>query len=286
MKDLSQPNLPSPICLSPQIYAIGKYLFQLSSEDLEFLKAVADSFVPFDQSWARQRCLTDPGFSPLPDAINIDRLCQRFHARPWDVPVLGFVLWCIMDRAVEHHIQFYPNDVALEAALLITPTGTPVWLSGSTQAGKTTLVVALAVGLNWKIVSEDFVFINEGKPVPLVAPLSLRPAAPAIIEAATGIRPPVAGNRWFIRPDLFYTEDMPSALPVAIHLSLTKANVDLKLNLRHVAWTEYLRTVLPVSNAPKVTGGIDRLAKAFENGRCMVLKDGNLRSRLAAMSDL
>ncbi len=285
---MPQRILPPSVTLSPEIRCLGKYLFQLGSQDSLFSQAVYDAFVPFESSWAYKRYLANSDLHlTSPDAINIDRLKEQYEAQPQELPVLAYVIWCVVDRALSHHIQFYPNDLALEAALLITPKGVPVWLSGGTQTGKTTLVVALALGFNWKIVSEDVVFIDQGEPVPAVAPLSLRPKAPDLINAATGIMPqPLAGTRWLIRHDLFQTDKLPTRTPVAVHLSLTAANVHSDLNVHEIAWTQYVRTVLPISNAPKVANGIDRLIKVFEGGSCLLLQNGNLEMRLNALSNL
>lgn len=276
---------PKPVILQPTIYSIGKYLFQLGGHDHSKLTELSQVFVPFESSWAKDKCQSDATFTPVPDAINVDRLQQLYEARPWEIPSIGYAIWVIVDKAQDHHIQFFPWQLAFEAALLVTPSGKPVWLSGGTQAGKTTLTVSLALGLGWKIVSEDFVYIDNGCPVPFVAPLSLRPTAPSLIEEATGKSPrSVVANRWLVRPDLFdknfhsVTEDA-----IAIHLSL-KPGEDSSLQLNEISWTQYLRTILPISNAPKVPDGYDQLARLFETAKCLRLQNGSVSERLELLS--
>lgn len=287
MKELQPTNLPSALTLSPDIFALGKILFQLGGTDQLLLREVEGAFVPFNQSWARDRCLNDESFTPLPQAFNVDRLKQQYLARPWETPAAGFAIWCIMDRAVNDHIQLYPDDLAVEGALMLTPAGTTVWISGATQAGKTTLVVALALSLGWRIITENHVFVDHMAPVPVVGPLSLRPLAPQLIEEATGIRvAPILAGRWLIRADLFHFHALPPGALVAVHLSLTNPGNSTPLQIYDIPWTRYLRMVLPISNAPKIHNGLDRLSAIFQDHRCVIMKDGNLASRLDAMSRL
>lgn len=278
---------PKEIVLSPTVHTMGKFLFQLGGYNSALLSATEQAFVPFESSWAKEHSLAESSFNPQPDAFNVDLLHQAWQISNWPLPAIGYVIWYIVDKAQEHHLHMYPQHLAIEAALLVTPKGRPVWLSGGTQAGKTTLTVALALGLGWRIVSEDFVYVEDRKPVPLVAPLSLRQTAPDLLNTAIKVMPqPITGSRWLIRPDLFTTStSFVDQVPVAIHLSLNVEDNN-KLRVEDISWTQYLRTVLPVTNAMKVRGGIDQMEKIFENAQCMRVQNGDLIQRLDILSRL
>lgn len=277
--------MSNTVNLSQTVYAIGKYLFQPGGNNKELLAQVEAAYEPFESSWAKQKCLADRNFNPVANVVNVDYLKQQYDARPWEIPAPGFVIWLINDTAQQHHIQFYPKQLAIEAALLVTPAGTPVWLSGGTQAGKTTFTVALALGLGWKIVSEDFVYMDAGHPVPVVVPLSLRPGAPELILSATGhSAEPLLGTRWLVRPTIFETDTAFKNAPIAIHLSLNANSSDNKMEVSDVPWTQYVRTVLPITNAPRVENGVEQLSSIFEKAHCMRLENGSLVNRLQLLS--
>lgn len=242
--------------------------------------------MPFDSSWAKQECLTDPDFNPVPDTVSVDYLQVQFKALAWKGSTGAFVIWVINDRAQQHHTQFCPNQLAIEAALLVTPAGTPVWLSGGTQAGKSTLTVALALGLGWKVISEDFVYVDRGNPVPVVVPLSLRAGAPDLIRCATGQFPePLVEHRWFIRPSIFETRPLFKNDPLALCLTLN-ANSGSSMKISEIPWTRYIRSILPLSNAQRNPGGVEQLSNLFEKARCLLIENGTVADRLEFLSKL
>jgi hypothetical protein len=156
------------------------------------------------------------------------------------------------------------------------------------MAGKSTLTVALASALKWKVVSEDFVFFDRAFPhlIPLVAPISLRQGAAELIEAATGTKPePLIGSRWIWAPEMFQANNLGNG-PISSVLLKSEQGTGAKFQLSKLTWAGFLRSIIPISNAHTIPNGVTVLEKVFEKSDCLEMTNGTLEQRIDALRHL
>ena len=185
------------------------------------------------------------------------------------------------------------RDLFLDACALLTPDQTSILILGRSQHGKTTLSVALALQQGWKLLSEDLVFIDikHDRIVSFVSPLSLRPGAPALIKASTGIAPaPICFDRWLVRPDLFTTVKAPARFDVAILLEGTRQASPTSpvqaLVAKSVPQTEFLRNLIPHGNWLHLPNGPDYLLSTLPEKACFVFTAGTVSERISQLVQL
>ncbi len=158
---------------------------------------------------------------------------------------------------------------------------------GNSECGKTTLAVALALGLNWQIVVEDLVFIDEQDSfVRVGAPFSLREGASGLIAEHTGVVPaPIYARQWLLRPDL-YSSSAEGALCHSFVWLPALAHVAKALRFARCSAGQIVRAALPLSNALLVADGVERLEDFVARADCWILEGGNLRERMEVLCGL
>jgi hypothetical protein len=163
-----------------------------------------------------------------------------------------------------------------------------VLLAGASHAGKTTLSVAVARKLGWKLLSEDLVVIDPSlrRIVPFIHPLSLRPGAQELVAEATGLRPmSLYLERWLACQNLFYKgENVSPRFSLSILIERDVINPILSLTV--ASSCEFLRALLPLSNALHIDNGPGKLKSSFDTGQCYILRNGSVAERLEILADL
>lgn len=176
----------------------------------------------------------------------------------------------------------------MDGCALVTKGSQLVFLAGASRAGKTTMTVAAAQKLGWKIISEDLILIDPAlsRIVSVVHPLSLRPGAQQLIAEATGL-PPVSLylDRWLACPDMFYIG--PAGQPRFAHsILIDSAPNGAPFSAASLRSHEFLRALLPLSNALNVDDGTNSLNACIEQSSCSIIGGGTVGERLAFLTEL
>jgi hypothetical protein len=192
----------------------------------------------------------------------------------------------LIDRA----LKFHQGLIWLEAAALVDKKGNLVLICGSSQSGKTTLSLALAASLHWKIVSEDLILIDEktAQIVPFARPLGLREDSfDRIVDAVAPVKL-IAGSsdEWYFDSQLYYYKGIALNFSTAILLGPANLLPSSPLSIEEVESAEYLRKILPIANCVHIPGAIELVAQGLKKTTCFVVKGGQLTERLRFMESI
>jgi len=182
---------------------------------------------------------------------------------------------------VLHEIEGY---VWIDATALVINGGRLCLIAGASGTGKTTLTLALALKHACRIVCEDITLIDSQrkKVLPLAIPLHLRPGTERRVmdvvdfEAASFLR--LGG--WAFRADLYYTQPLDATFSTAICFLPPGNGIFGQLEARRISSAEFLRALLPISNALRTPGGPDFLNKILADTTCMKIEGGTLEERV------
>jgi hypothetical protein len=179
-------------------------------------------------------------------------------------------------------IAQHSKNLYVEGAAILNRANELVLLVGTTRAGKSTLSAALTLGLGWKILTEDLVILDLSNKyiLPLNFPISLRPGAKELIEAAIGLRVQTKGES-----DVW--------MPIEASCVKTEARFDKVVLLEapngkeiacfDLAPEQAVRLILPASNAIYSDQRIDDLMEMIKGARCLRLTGGSVKERVDAI---
>ena len=192
----------------------------------------------------------------------------------------------IVDHVFATALEQQQPCLWLDAAALTTSDGRILLLAGASGAGKTTLALSLAMVCGWRVLSEDITLVDTStrRVIPLARPFRLRPDSQARITEATAKKAaPLVLGRWFFDKSLFSQEKRIFAVSVAVLMRPAGQRPAPGLTLRELPASEYLRSILPISNAVRMPGGIEVLQDGVKQARCFELSGGSLKERLEAV---
>jgi len=266
---------PETSLAAKPIIAIGDYCFQLVSCNQELIERTAEAFLLAPDP-SRQFCIIDLDLA--------NEFAEEGQPEITDHPSSA------IKRTITTGLKAHQSHILFDACCLLAPPERPVLLIGSSRLGKTTLTVAAALGLNWKIVAEDLTFIDtEGQRIiPFVLPLSLRRGAAEQIQAATGRQPiPVMYNRWLVAPDLFYGRPVASKFAAVIVLEQTTVNSQAPFQTRQLTAPELIRKLVSYGNFPRYPEKVDAIFESFAHEECSrwSFSGGSVSERLKAMAE-
>lgn len=292
------------IHISPETFALGNYAFRLQSRNQWALDGARKLYLSTSSSAQYQVFDLDAGIVCDEDADwqrgdhNTKRDLHRNLDRDLDDPMVQQLrnaranrLRALTTDAYRHHA----GHLYLDGCALITDRSELVLLAGASHAGKTTLTVAAVAKLGWKVLSEDLILIEPSLDaiVPLVNPLSVRPGALNLIQEATGMEPPnLYLDRWLAHDDMFYAgpaREPKFARAIIIQSGNSPGMRDLESpTLRHesVSSHQFLRNLLPLSNAVHLGNGVDSLSKCIGESPCSVVYGGTVKERLILLKEL
>jgi hypothetical protein len=254
------------VLISPEIFSLGDFTFRLTSRNQQRLDEARKLYASTSSAASYQ----------LFDLDNVEaRVVPSQYAT---------IFHALITDAYRHH----QGLIYVDGCALVTTGSQLVFLAGASRAGKTTLTVAAAQKLGWKIVSEDLVLLDPafGRIVPVVHPLSLRPGAQQLIAEATGL-PPLSLylDRWLACHDMFYTG--PSSPPRFAHsILIDSAPNDAPFSASSLRSHELLRALLPLSNALSLDDGTNSLNACIEQSSCSIICGGTVGERLAFLTEL
>lgn len=254
------------ILISPETFALGDFVFRFTSRHQEVLDGARKLY--------RSTC-SNSNYR----LFDLDSIEARIVASD---PAT------IFHSLITDAYRYHDGHLYIDGCAFMTNRSELVLLAGASHAGKTTLTVAAAGKLGWKIISEDLVLIDSSLThiVPFVHPLSLRVGAQDLIMEATGIPPSgLYLDRWLVCPDMFYTgAPVPPkfSLTILIQSDAESSAPSLTLSSAH----EFLRALLPLSNALHMDNGLRLLHSCIDMGPCYIMRGGSVGERLALLAKL
>ncbi len=246
--------------IADQVFKLGLFQFKLSSSTPKELDLMVQAFQAATSLRCDQVINTDDCIGLIPPVHPIEAVIARAF-------------------------RFHDNTLYVEGCVFVTPQNKKVLLMGLSHAGKTTLTAAVAIGLKWKIVTEDIVFIDSRTHniISFVRPLSLRPGARQLILEAGATLPPLEEDRWLIDHQLFVNQAVASEFDYCVLLTRDQTNTS---DFSAVPTTKLLRTILPMSNALHIDNGPDLLNLCLEHSQCFIMQNGTVKDRLIFLSQI
>jgi hypothetical protein len=175
----------------------------------------------------------------------------------------------------------YQQKLFFDGCCLLTSLNQLVFLVGHSFSGKSTLSVALALGLGWKIVSEDLVFIDQDQDriIPFICPLSMRPTAPDLIEAAVGVRPaPIRFGRWLVRYDIF--SECQTSPKFLLSACLQQTGTGQPLSAEPCSPDDFARRLITHGNWLTKPDAPDYVWKCMRESSSWILSGGSVKDRV------
>lgn len=193
---------------------------------------------------------------------------------------IGEAVRQIVVEIIANHSKY----LYVEGAAIIDHRGKLLLLVGTTRAGKSTLSASLALGLGWKILTEDLVIFDQSNKyiLPLKLPISLRSGAKELIKEATGLKPKTKGESdvWMDMGSLSVIKQVPARFDRVV---LLEAPGGQELVSYQLLPEQALRLILPASNALHFPDGIENLMDMIRTARCYRLTGGSVKERIEAV---
>jgi hypothetical protein len=198
----------------------------------------------------------------------------------YSIDQIGNAIRQIVVSVIAQHAQ----HLYVEGAAILNRANELILLVGTTRAGKSTLSAALALGLGWRILTEDLVIFDLSNKyiLPLNFPISLRPGAKELIEAAIGSRVDTKGKSDVWMP----IESKESRIKREGRFDkviLLEAPNGKGIACFDLIPEQALRLILPASNAIYSDHGIDDLMEMIKGARCVRLTGGSVKERVDAI---
>ncbi|HEY9714941.1 MAG TPA: hypothetical protein V6C72_15845 [Chroococcales cyanobacterium] len=254
------------VLISPEIFSLGDFAFRFKSRDQRLLDDAR-------KLYSSTRSDGDYQLFDL-DAVE-SRVIQSQYAS---------IFHSLVTSAYRHH----NGHLYVDGCALVTENSELVLLAGASRAGKTTLTVAAVQKLGWKIVAEDLILIAPSldRIVSVVHPLSLRAGAQQLIAEATGL--PCLTlylDRWLAPHGMFHTD--PCRPPKFVHAILIGSDCENStFRTARVGSNEFLRALLPLSNALSLDNGASLLGSCIERSHSSIISGGTVRDRLTFLAEL
>lgn len=252
--------------VSAETFALGDFNFRFVSSD----RAVLDGARKLYASTAQRAGCKLFDLDSIESRVNPADPATIFHA------------------LITEAYQYHDGHLYIDGCVFFTGDSELILIAGASHVGKTTLTVAAAQRLGWKICSEDLVLIDShlSRIVPIVHPLSLRIGALELIEEATGIQPPgLYLNRWLNCRDMFHTAAMKPEFSRAILIASNEPDSGA-FCVTAADSHEFVRALLSLSNALYMDSGLEMLSSCVGNGQCYVVNGGSVRQRLDLLAKL
>ncbi len=269
-----------------QTFILGYYRFCLQSQCKSLLESLAHLLPTIE--WQINDSDFEGQDSHQVDTVDLDSPVQIETGERLNLSSLSAAhsVAYLIDRA----LKFHQGLIWLEAAALVDRKGNLVLICGSSQSGKTTLSLALAASLDWKIVSEDLILIDKmtAQILPFARPLGLREDSfDRIVEAVAPVKL-IAGNsaEWYFDAQLYYYQGIPLNFSIALLLGPANLQPGSPLSIEEVDSGEYLRKILSIANCVHIPGAIELVSQSLKKTTCFVVKGGQLTERLQFMENL
>ncbi len=256
-------DLPDSPPSTERLYQLGSIVFSLKNCDAQF-KDNLDLLLPHYGG---------------PDAV------QKYHI---DTGCTKNVLDLVHHVAKLHH-----KSIWIQASCLSSATGKKVLLAGKMGSGKSLTALALREIKGFKVLSENLVFVDceKKKLVSFSAPFAVDEKAILILEPLVNQLPEPRlivewrKDRVWIPVDSSGIETYEDAdFALAVWLSDVD---DLKqLTLGECTLTEFVRSIMTVSNALRMPGSTDLLYESLASAKIVTISGGSLRDRANAIYDL
>lgn len=256
---------------SPQdrVCVVGDFRFKVRSANVDLVMQTVDAF------------RADRDQLSFCDVIDLDTR-NEFEGQPeqTDEPVSAIKRVLSVAEAAHHeHLYF-------DACCMTTSEGRTVFLAGQSFSGKSTVSAAAMFALNWKVVSEDVVFLDRHRDrvIGLVCPISLRPTAALLIKESTGQQvEPIRHGRWLTCYERF---EQVAKLPARFDLSICfegRAGAG-DFRAEKISSTTFLHKLIGYGNWLTVPGGPEFVYRCFQESNFWCISGGTVAERLDWLS--
>lgn len=186
----------------------------------------------------------------------------------------------------------HDSCIWIDAACLLSPEDKLILVCGPSCSGKTTLSLAMAHALGWRIIAEDITLVELGSKLvlPCPSPSGIRPGTLERIKKLCAL------PQGMDFPQAFYFNKRPFAsTPVEANFDLvllledwekTKVRGDFDLTLQPLACTDLLRRLLSISNLLRFDKELAPFAELVKNARIFQLSGGELDQRVRLLTQL
>jgi hypothetical protein len=192
-----------------------------------------------------------------------------------------------LELAINVVVNSRQGNLWFDAAAVISPFGKKALIAGRSQAGKTSLSIALAMH-GWKVVSEDLTFIDsqQRQILPLTVPLSVRPYTVEKLNQSFGNSPSLFDDSWFFPVEAFLNRPVDLPVDAVMLLQPVDPRQNVPLETGEISPGEMLRSLLSISSILRVPGAVSFMNAQLEKVRCLSVNGGSLKDRLQALEDM
>ncbi len=240
--------------------SLGRTSVRVRSKDIQLLNDLASFFFPAKPSDIGE--LLDLETLDLPDDLSQRR---------------GKAMELILNTATKGHLGL----LYVDAAALSSAAG-KVMIAAESMSGTSTLATYAALSSQWKVLTDDLVFIDPltNIIIPFCSPLSLRAGGKQLLKDSCVPTPePLLNNRYYFDAALFTKEETPGPFDVVIVL-----HPSAQFRYERLTTAAALMEILKLSNA--LVGGskaIDALHNAIGDADCYRIFGGSVRDRMGLL---
>ncbi len=176
----------------------------------------------------------------------------------------------------------------LGGASVVTPNGKKVLLFGRGHNGKSTTMLALAFGYNWKVVSEDITLIDmeSDEILNFAAPFAVRIKT---LDLLSELIPPeiiseTGDNQWIALGPHNYGRNITALFDIVIYFD-ANLNFD-SLRCTQMSGVDCLKALLPSSNLMKIPGAMSKIEQYLGEAAFYQFSAGTVQERVQALIEL
>ncbi len=185
----------------------------------------------------------------------------------------------------------HTNTLWILAAALVSPAGHKVLLAAPSHAGKSTTAMGLVLGHGWKVLSEDITHIDltSDEIINFASPFAVKVGTPERLKEAvhaelnTVRAPSVEPSSWLPLKDHSFGRNLTAPFDLAFYFEPIQGG-NYKCNA--ISNTEFVRTLLPLSNVARQKEAAAKVSQYVLEGRCFRVSEGNLQQRLQTIIEL
>jgi hypothetical protein len=239
------------------LYKLGQLVFSVSHPDPDFQHVLEELF-----SYCEERTEPDGNVYDVRFGLSVD-----------------------IDELFKQLVERHSHCLHVRAACLISKEGKKMLISGAPSSGKTTLVLALVMAHQWKLVS-DFASLldrHTNKIFSFAPPFNTRGEMRSLLESINLSVPYFILHDYLPVAPEYCAAGSEGPFDLAVHLQKEHKS---DFTYSSISTFQYLRNVLPTSNLTRVRGDDERFLTYLQQGRCYQFSGGTVTERIEKILDL